>query len=63
MARLSALRLWGVFKVRVTTPWSSSRLKSSDDAATGDEAVMRLFSFCGESAATAVNPSRADARQ
>ena len=40
MARLSALRLRGVFRVRVTTPFKSSRVKSSDDAATEEEAVM-----------------------
>jgi hypothetical protein len=31
-----------VLKVKVTTPWSSSRLTSPGDAAMGDEAVMVL---------------------
>ena len=51
IARLSALRFCGAFKVKVTTPLSSSRLTSSGDAATADEAVMVFFPFATEARA------------
>src|SRR3984885_3463148 len=60
MARLSALRLRGVFKVRVRTPLSWSRVKSSDGAATEDGAVMSDSRFCEGAVIMSRKPNRVD---